>query len=218
MRLANVMIVLGLCSGLAACQTTGTNRVDPFANTSQPLPEVPQFKDGKSTAGTTKVAAPAPVEKKQAPIQSLVRVVRADVDVSVASGRQVRGFTFSDEQAEAILAKGIMGAMAPLRAGSTPVRLAVRVDRLYIPNPAWGAFSGSNYPSVSAIVQMVDNRTGQPIGDAFKVTTGGMKATGGEFRPGTLGALLQKGEAKEFENLANALGAELQKAILQPKR
>ncbi|UYV36430.1 hypothetical protein N4R57_15655 [Rhodobacteraceae bacterium D3-12] len=199
---------------LAACQSSGTGPTDPFAKTSQPIPEA-QFKNGTRTTTPAAPAVKPATKAARAPIQSLIKVVDVRVDVSVASNRSIRGFTFSDDQAEAILKQGVKSSLRPLSTGATRVALTLRVERLYIPNPGAGALLGSNYPHAAAIVQMVDARTNAPIGVAFKVSVGGAKAAGGEFRPGLIGAAMQDGEAGDFNNLARALGDQILKSVLK---
>ena len=136
----------------------------------------------------------------------------------VASQRPVRGFTITDKQAESLLARGILASLADYNTGQTPVRLRLTFDRLYIPDFGKGSVLGGNYPHAGGEVQMVDGRNGNPIGDGIPVYVGGGKAAGGQFRPGLIGTAMQPGEEKDFANVAAALGQEIGKKLLRPKK
>ena len=201
---------------VAGCQTTtADSSVEGQAPNS--VFAVSAEKQGLGGNRSTRYASAEVAEKpaREAALPASVRVTGVEVDVSVAAGRSVKGYTVSDAQAQAALRSGIVNALSGMPATGQDVVLRVVVERLFIPNPGVGALVGSNYPSAQAIVQMQDRRSGQPVGKAFKVAVGGIKASGGEFRPGIIGAAMQDGEAQEFANLSAALGNEIRAAIVR---
>ena len=53
--------------------------------------------------------------------------------------------------------------------GSRPVKAEVAVSAVYIANAAAGLFLGSSSSSINGEVTLVDAKTGERIGDAFRV-------------------------------------------------
>ena len=140
------------------------------------------------------------------------RITQVQVDVSRASARQMRGYTFTDTRAEALLRKGIVDAMAGMNPGGAPAALEVSMTRLYVPNPST-VLVGGNYPYATALASVRDLRSGEVLATLMG-RVGGVKASGGKFRPGIFGVAMREGEAQDFANLAAALGNELREAIL----
>ena len=153
-----------------------------------------------------KVVAPARARARAA------HITRVEVDVSRASARQLRGYTFTDTRAEALLRKGIVDAVAGMNPGGAPAALEVSMTRLYVPNPST-ALVGGNYPYATALSRVRDLRSGEVLATLMG-RVGGVKASGGKFRPGIFGVAMREGEEQDFANLAAALGNEIREAIL----
>lgn len=231
MRVSGMMGALAVCSVLAACQTTAPTEQslsrDPFARTRQPVPEVPQFRNGKPTdtkdASADAAATPASPAKPASNRKVVESTVKKSempgnfaagnvVDVRVDSSNADKGFgwafTIDKAKAARIADQAITAELEAVdNDKGQPIVVHVHFNMLYLAGGA-GALLGSTNSAARVSFFVTDRNDNRLAPGGGRVNAAGSRRLGG-----LLGAAQVKSQDEEMALVARGVGAELKKAL-----
>lgn len=196
------MLAFGLVSVIAGCQTTtNSNLAEPFANTRQPLPETPQFKDGKSTAGAAaaqpvEAAKPEPVKPSSLDVVSVVVVAPATKKGSYSANQL-------DNARVAEIANRVIKADLEQYDNDKgwPVVVTYTLDGLYLAGGA-GAFIGASDSAAKGTLSVTAKGSGAVVIPPRKINASGSTRLG---MGGIIGLAMVGSQEEELTRVATAL-------------
>jgi hypothetical protein len=143
-----------------------------------------------------------------------VRITDVTVEAAPAASADPRGFDLSEGELEARLRAPVLDALDDLNpGGSRDATLALTVSRVFVANPGT-AVVGRSGSVAEGSAQLLDARTGAPIGAPFPVRGGTGTRAGGLLGAAiTAGTLADGGQEAEVGRIGQGLGQTLARAI-----
>ena len=220
MQTGHFLAALTVTGVLAGCQTTPdatspSGAPKPFERTGQPVPETPQFKDGRAVAG--QVAQEDAATREQDPLKrkhvspnmpGKMNVVAVVVDAKDADKGIGAAFKLKKAQAGKI-ADQVITANLEARDNDSGVPVVVNIDleMLFLPHGAYVAMGSTNSAS-RATMSVLGLNNSEILLSGVKVS-----AAGSRRLPGVIGATQIEGQEREMERVAAALAEKIAKAM-----